>query len=311
VEFRQLRYFVALAEELHYGQAAARLRISKPTLSQQVAVLERSLGVQLLDRRSRSIALTPAGETLLQEARNVLAASERLHKAVAGAGSARPPVDVRVANGLQHALSGTLDELLKDPLMQVVLGPTNTHDAEAAVASGRADAAVVWLPSGEHASLHAIYVGTAAVCMLVPRSHRLARLDSVPVEELADETVALFPRRLSPAVWDRFVEHLLPAGTKPNQLLDAQSADPSRAVADLVATGRAVAPFVRVLAETWALPGVEIRDLVPRLDLPVHVMCREPDRADVRRIVTIIRQDERIGSERAAVASHAVSGIRL
>jgi DNA-binding transcriptional LysR family regulator len=291
LELRQLRYFVALAEELHYGQAAARLRISKPTLSQQIAVLERSLGVQLLDRRSRSTALTPAGETLLHQARQVLAASEQLQKAVAAAGAERPPVDVRVANGLQHALSGPLSRLLHDPLMQVVLGTTNTHDAEDAAASGRADAALVYLPSGDHASLHAIRVGTAAVCLAVPRNHRLASFASVPVAELADEVVALFPRRLSPAVWDRFVEHLLPAGFTPGQVLDAPSTDPTRTIADLLARGGVVAPFVRVIAEAIAMPGVELRDLAPSFELPIHLMCRDPDRNDIERIVEILSRE--------------------
>jgi DNA-binding transcriptional LysR family regulator len=306
VELRQLRYFVVLAEELHYGQAAARLRISKPTLSQQIAVLERSLGVQLLDRRSRSIALTPAGETLLHQARQVLAASEQLQKAVAVAGSARPPVDLRVANGLQHALSSAFDELMHDPLMQVVLATTNTHDAEAAVATGRADAALVWLPSGDHPSLHAIRLGAASVCLAVPRGHRFAKLDPVPVEEVADEIVALFPRRLSPLVWDRFVEHLLPGGYTPRQVLDAPSADPMRKIVDLVAAGRAVAPFVRVIAEALALPGVELCDLAPTFDLPVHLMCRESDRADIQRIVAVVRAQ--VGNASADVGSQGMAG---
>lgn len=290
MELRQLRYFVALAEELHYGRAAARLRISKPTLSQQIAVLERSLGVQLLDRTSRSIALTPGGETLLHEARRVLAASQQLQRAVVVAGSAGPPVDVRVANGLQHALHAAFAQLAHDPGRQVVLATTNTHDAEDAVASGRADAALVWLPSGNHAGLHAIQVGSAAVSLVVPSGHRFAKLDTVPVEELADEVVALFPRRLSPAVWDRFVEHLLPDGYEPGQILDAPSLDPTRTVADLVAAGRAVAPFVRVIAETLALPGVELCNVAPAFGLPIHLMCREPDRPDVQRILAIMRE---------------------
>ena len=83
VEIRQLRYFVAVAEELHFGRAAERLAVVQPAVSQQVGRLERELGVRLLERSSRRVALTGDGERLLAEARSALAAVERV-RTVAG-----------------------------------------------------------------------------------------------------------------------------------------------------------------------------------------------------------------------------------
>src|SRR3954447_6480021 len=76
LELRHLRYFVAVAEELHFGRAAARLHMAQPPLSQQIRRLEAIAGARLLDRTSRSVALTPAGDAVLTRARPLLAAAD-------------------------------------------------------------------------------------------------------------------------------------------------------------------------------------------------------------------------------------------
>src|SRR5690349_24873025 len=95
VEVRQLRYFVAVAEELHFGRAAERLGMAQPPLSRAIRELERQLGAQLLERTTRQVTLTPVGETLLQDARIALEAVEAATRRARNGG--RPEPALRVA----------------------------------------------------------------------------------------------------------------------------------------------------------------------------------------------------------------------
>src|SRR5689334_11896703 len=141
VELRQLRYFVAVAEELNFGRAAERLRIAGPSLSQQIKALERDLGVRLFDRDHRSVALTATGEALLTDARAVLEHADRLRRHAVGLTGGthlrlgyvnwRPP-------DLHERVAGIAD-------LHVDAWVLPSHAQAARVAEGSIDLAICWV----------------------------------------------------------------------------------------------------------------------------------------------------------------------
>jgi DNA-binding transcriptional LysR family regulator len=145
VELRQLQYFVAVAEELHFGRAAQRLHIVQPAVSQQIRRLERELGVPLLDRTPRRVRLTTQGERLLAEARTVLAAADRTAAVAAQlALHDRGRLRVGTSPGLSDRLEQILLTLRQDaPELQVELDNRPGLEQLDAVARGDLDLALV------------------------------------------------------------------------------------------------------------------------------------------------------------------------
>jgi DNA-binding transcriptional LysR family regulator len=143
MELRQLRYFVATAEELHFGRAAERLLIAGPSLSQQIKALERDLGVRLFDRDPRSVALTPAGAALLPHARALLERADDIrNRAARIAGS--EPVRLGYVSWLPPDLATRTSE---GALLHVDEWVEPSHVQAARVAEGSLDLAVCWVPA--------------------------------------------------------------------------------------------------------------------------------------------------------------------
>jgi DNA-binding transcriptional LysR family regulator len=142
MELRQLRYFVAVAEELSFARAADRLRIAGPSLSQQIKALERDLGTRLFDRDRRSVALTPAGTLLLPRSRELLAQADDLRRTAAGLAASEPVrlgyVNWRPAD-LEQRAAGTA-QLLVDAWV------LPSHAQAARVVDGSIDLAICWVP---------------------------------------------------------------------------------------------------------------------------------------------------------------------
>ena len=197
MELRQLRYFVTVAEELHFGRAAERLNIVQPAVSQQVARLERELGLKLLDRSSRHVRLTGDGERMLREARTILAAADHATGVAAELASGRAGVlRIGTAPGLRDRLERGLAALrASTPDLEIKLSSGAAADHLDALRSGDLDAAFV---RGEVAAadLRVIELWQDPLSVLVPSEYRAD--DGVKLVDLAG-----LPMRLPADPWLR------------------------------------------------------------------------------------------------------------
>src|SRR4051812_30159380 len=141
VELRQLRYFLAVAEELNFGRAAQRLRIAGPSLSQQIKALERDLKVTLFDRDRRSVALTPAGAALLPDAQALVAGADELRRRAMGLGVSQP---VRIGY-VQWCPTDWAERAAGVALVRVDTWVMPSHAQAARVAEGSLDLAICWV----------------------------------------------------------------------------------------------------------------------------------------------------------------------
>ncbi|MFD5012088.1 LysR family transcriptional regulator [Streptomyces chartreusis] len=185
LDLRKLRYFVAVAEELHFGRAAERLHIAQPVLSRQIRSLEDELGAEVFDRGRRGTLLTPAGKQLLEDAVPLLASAQALVRRVKSS-----------AQGTQSLTIGFMPGITVTPAMIAFTGlhpdvnvrllRTTWEDQVAVLLDGRADVGIVRLPIDRQGlEVHPLFQEPRVV--MVPVGHRLADRRSVTVKDLAAE----------------------------------------------------------------------------------------------------------------------------
>ncbi|MFW3170839.1 LysR substrate-binding domain-containing protein [Geodermatophilus sp. CPCC 206100] len=255
MELRHLRYFVAVAEELHFRRAAEKLHIAQPALSKQVSALEHELGVRLLERDRRGVTLTEAGRVFLAEAVEVLA---RAGNAVDRARAVVRGEVGRLAIGfIQPALADLLPRSLRVfrrhyPGVVLTLSETTTRTALEGVADRSIHLAFVRLPITPRPDLRTELVSEEPVQLVVPRGHRFAGRPSVRLEEIADEELVLLDRSVEPMLHDYYVTACNRAGFSPRVAHEVSS---TSIAIGLVAGGLGIA-FVPASARFAAQPTV-------------------------------------------------------
>ncbi|MFD5704490.1 LysR family transcriptional regulator [Streptomyces lasiicapitis] len=279
MEIRQLRCFVAVAEELHFARAAARLGVAQPAVSQQLARLERELGLSLLTRSPRRVALTADGVQLLAEARAALAAVDRVRDvaeelATGRTGALRIGTSPGLGRRLAHGLA-TLRELAPDVELILVDGPARAHAA--AVASGELRAALVRTAPPPRAGVHAVRLGEDPLSAVLPRTHPAAAAPAVRVRELADLRLRLPPRDGDPVLHDAVLARCADEEAAVARGRDVTSVDD--AVLE-IGTGTPAWTVVhsertevdRCASETYRGPRAAVRPFDPPLGVPVHML---------------------------------------
>jgi DNA-binding transcriptional LysR family regulator len=254
VHLRDLRYFVAVADELSFTRAAERLHLSQPALSKQIAGLETALRARLLRRDRRRVELTAAGAALHAAARGLLADWDEAAAAVADAAAAEARVlRVGTLTSLGRALyPAALEHFGKlQPGWQVELRSFSWGDPTAGLASEETDAAVVWLPVGD-AGIETAVLATEPRMVALSTAHPLAGRDEVSFAEIAGEPFAALPASAGPArdFWLAVGER---SGNPPRIAADVSSADE---VFELVGTGTAVTLLAEGNAAVYARPGI-------------------------------------------------------
>ncbi|MTZ13534.1 LysR family transcriptional regulator [Pseudomonas sp. JL972] len=282
MELRHLRYFIAVAEERNIGRAAARLHISQPPLTRQIQQLEEQLGVQLFNRTPRGMELTPAGELLLDEAKNINAVIEQATERTQRAGQGKfGRLDVAIFGS---AILDTIPRLLADfrsayPDVKVVLHSMHKDEQLEALRQRRIGVGFnrILTPSPDFA---AELVDTEPLLLALHEDDPLARQQRVDFRALADQPLVLFPTGGRPSFLDKVLGLCQQAGFVPTI---AQEVGDAVTAVSLVSKGFG-ACLVSQSTAALSLPGLTYRPLdgIPgntRIDL--SCIYRPDDRSPI------------------------------
>lgn len=288
IELRELRYFIAVAEELNFTRAAARLGMAQPPLSAAIGKLERKLGVTLLERTSRRVTLTPAGAMLLAEGRSAVegvgAAIARVRRE--GTGDGRLVVAVKPGAGTE-LLTKIMRRCGEDPRLpdaRILFG--HRGGAAAAVRTGAADLAVLRAPFDQRGLDTELLLTEPRVAAL-PASHRLAGRRELSRADLAGEPMPRWAGPASPAAAAYWAGADTAAFPGPVRYREGPEINDLNQLLDAVAVGGAVA-YVPVSAagrhRSADLAFVPVRDLSPS-----QVMLAWPDSSRSRAVAAFVR----------------------
>ena len=265
MELRHLKYFIAVAEELSFRRAAARLHLAQPPLSAQIKTLEEELGVRLLERSTRSVRLTPAGGVLLEEARTLLASAERAAQNARNAGHGLVGVlrigivasmaTARVAGGLRQFRQ-------KFPGVQFSLHEYHSSGQLQRLRADELDVGFLRPPVG-YAEMESQFVEEAPQVLALPAGHRLARERRIEWRDFHDESMVIIHPSLHQGYYDPFFDHCAQAGARP---IVSQYAHDIHSMLWLISAGFGLAPTTRTIAEVKR-PGLRFRELPPGLPL--------------------------------------------
>jgi DNA-binding transcriptional LysR family regulator len=253
MEFRQLRHFLALAEETHFGRAADRLCISQPALSASVLRLEEDLGIRLFERDSKSVRITRAGELMLASAREMLNHADRAKSFARSLSTGRMGrLDVGFSGPvLNRGLESVVKECRKNfPEVEIVMHEITSQKQPELLRTGRLDAGFVIFPMPPAGLEHVELLQDRFVACL-PMDHPLATRSSIDVAELRDEPFVVPARDYAPGTYDQLLGLCTMAGFHPRVAFESAHTLSS---VSLVARGLGVA-LVLESAATFGLGG--------------------------------------------------------
>lgn len=266
MELRHLRYFVAVAEELHFGRAAERLYIAQSALSQQILSLEAELGIQLLERTKRRVRLTAAGQALLEDTRNIIhqveQAIDRAQRVARGEiGQLRIGFTILALHSVLSPMLATFRN--RYPNVQLMLSEMSTQAQLEALRTKQIDVGFLHPPINEP-DLELFAIKTEAMMVVLPSQHPLARRKRLTVQSFSLYPLIIHPRHEGPVLYDQILQLYANADCQPTIVQEATTS-PTRI--GLVATGIGVT-FVPEGLCALNYPGIVYKKLsgsIPRL----------------------------------------------
>lgn len=240
MEMHQLRYFIAVAEELHFGRAAQRENVSQPPLSLQIRKLEEELDVKLFERTKRRVAITPAGSAFLPEAKAIIAATAHASRVAKRAYRG----EIGLVNiGFVHSASlGYLPALIGPfrqsyPEIEIRFHEMTVSEQMEALSKGRIDVGIV-RPPIEEPEMTSFDVVSEPFCAVVPAKHPAAERTSIKLAELAQEDFVFYPKHRSPAFYNQLMTMCSSRGFLPRTVVEANT---MYTAIGLVGTGAGIA----------------------------------------------------------------------
>jgi DNA-binding transcriptional LysR family regulator len=290
MELRHLRYFVTLAEELHFGRAAERLHIAQPPLSQQIRQLEAELGFQLFYRTKRTVQLTEAGQVFFSEIQGIL---RQLEQAIqVGRQTSRGEIGQLVIGFVSSAAYNVLPTILRAfrtrvPAVSLELHELTTNQQSQWLREGRIDVGFLRPPVEEDLfNFETIFQESLMVAL--PETHLMANQSSVSLRSLSSEPFILFPRAIAPGLYDQIISLCQQADFSPTV---AQEAIQLQTIVSLVAAEMGIA-IVPESLQHLQRTGVLYKAIQePTSKVAIAMIWRRNDiSSTVQRFLEVVRQ---------------------
>ena len=261
MELRHLAYFIAVAEELHFGRAAKRLHISQPPLSQQIRQLEEEIGVRLFNRTKRRVEITPAGTVFLDEARRIMNLSKDAVQRTVRADKGE--IGLLAMGFIGSANYSVLPQVVREfrkqfPNVELSLTEMSTSNQLEALLDGTIQVGFLRTPKGiGEKGLTIEPVFRESLMVVLPQNNPLKKKTALTFRELTGESFIMIPRRIGPGFFDRFILLCQKEGFSPNIVLEASQ---YHTVIGLVAAGLGIA-VVPASMQRSRIEGVVFRTL--------------------------------------------------
>jgi DNA-binding transcriptional LysR family regulator len=261
VELRDLRYFVAVADELHFGRAAQRLFISQPALSQKIRGLEAELGLSLLERNRRTVRLTPEGAAFLAEATAVVQQADRALEvahmlAEGGSGQLRLSHLRTMPRGLPERIVGEYQRRYSG--VELIPESGSTEQNVARLRDGLLDLAFVLAPLEDAPELDCMEIAAEPFVVAMKIGHPLSRRRRLHRDDLQGVALVYFPRHNSPTFYDSSLDQVYGAAEPP--IVRTEPNEERMLIA--VSEGAGITMLLAARAPTLRFPGVVYRRFV-------------------------------------------------